>query len=126
MQTKTQCEPHANSTAKNEGLKCWNSGGSPLCLRIELGDGTQFILPYGYFESAKFVRESDKEILHLHFKAHQFAIRGDALGELCAAFQTLSVEFLKECPRRYQALAKSQAFIEKIEVSNETREPNTV
>lgn len=117
MQTKTQCEPHANSTTTNEDLKCWNSGSNPLCLRIELGDGTQFILPYGYFEGAKFVCDSDKEVLSIQFKAYQFRVTGNALRDLCVAFQTLSVESLKECPRRYQALAKSQPFIEKIEVS---------
>ena len=117
MQTKTQCEPHTNSTAKNEDLKCWNSGSNPLCLRIELSDGTLFILPYGYFEGAKFVCDSDKEILHLHFKAHQFKVTGTALGELVAALQTLSAEYLKECPHRYQALVRSQTFIEKIEIN---------
>lgn len=126
MQTKIQCEPHTSSTTKNDDLKCWSSGDSPLCLRIELGDGTQFILPYGYFEGAKFVRDSDKEVLHIQFKAYQFTVTGNALGELCVAFQTLSVESLKECPRRYQALAKSQPFIEKIQVSNGNKEANDV
>jgi hypothetical protein len=102
-------------------LKSWRFGENPLCLRIELGDGTQFILPYGYFERARFVRNADKEILHLRFKETEFTITGSGLEELCAALQTLSVEFMKEHPRRYQALAKFQAFIEKIDIKENWR-----
>lgn len=124
MQTETQFERRPSSATRSEDLKCWNAGSNPLCLLVELNDGTKFILPYGYFEEAKFVRESDKEILHIRFKAHQFTVTGNGLDEVLHALQTLSVELLKECPRRYQALAKSQTFIEKIEVSNETGETN--
>jgi hypothetical protein len=116
MQTKAQVETGSSSARRDENLKCWNAGSNPLCLRIELADGTQFMLPYGYFEGVRFVREAETEILRIQFKANQFTIRGNALGELFSAFQTLSVEWMKECPRRYQALAqKVQGFIEKIE-----------
>ena len=118
MQTKAQLENGSNSATRNENVKCWNAGSNPLCLRIALSNGTQFILPYGYFEGAKFVHESETETLHVQFKANQFTIKGKALGELFSAFQTLSVESLTECPPRYRDLAqKIQGFIEKIEVA---------
>lgn len=114
MQTKTQFETVSNPAASNENLKCWNIGSNPLCLRIELSDGTQFMLPYGYFEGAKFVREADAEILNLQFKEKEFAIRGKGLNELFLALQLLSVESMKECPRRYEPLARAGGFIEEI------------
>jgi len=73
------------------------------------------LLPYGYFEGAKFGREDDTDIIHLQFKANQFTVKGHSLNEMFTAFQTLSVDWIKECPRRYQALSKAQGFIEKIE-----------
>jgi hypothetical protein len=124
MQTKVQFENDSKSTTRNENLKCWNLGANPLCLRIELADGTEFMLPYGYFEGAKYVRGGDGEILHLHFKAHEFSVKGNALSELFAAFQTLSVEWIKECPRRYRPVAqKDKAFIETIEMIQPAGEP---
>jgi hypothetical protein len=117
METRVKSEIDSNRALQNENLKCWNAGSNPLCLRIELSDGTQFILPYGYFEGAKLRREPERESVILQFKAHEFTVRGVALAELFAAFQTLSVEWIKEYPRRYQALAsKAQGFIEGIEV----------
>lgn len=116
MQTKRQIGNSSGATTRSEDLKCWHIGENPLCLRIVLSDEMQFMLPYGYFESAKHVREEDGEILHLQFKSHRFTIKGNGLSDLIAAFQTLSVDWLKKCPHRYHALAgKSQGMIATIE-----------
>jgi len=116
MQTEVQIGSRSRPNARNEDLKCWQAGENPLCLRIVLSDETQFVLPYGYFESAKYLCEGNEETLHLQFKSHHFTIKGNLLSELLGAFQTLSVAWLKKCPRRYQALAeKRQGVIATIE-----------
>jgi hypothetical protein len=117
METRAKRETDSDSTKRNENLKCWNAGSNPLCLRIELSDGTQFILPYGYFEGAKFIREAETEILHLQFKTNEFVVKGSCLDEMFTAFQEFSVEWMKPCPRRFEPLSKENAFIQQIEIA---------
>ena len=114
MQTKDRPQMDTGTETRDENLSCWKTAASPQCLRIELSDGTQFLLPYGYFEDAKLTRDGDQEILELQFKAHRFIAKGRGLSELFVMLQTLSVEWLRACPPRYRALGK--AFIERIDL----------
>lgn len=122
MDTRTTLETGSNCTPRNEDLKCWNSTASPLCLRIELADGTQYLQPYGYFEGATFRPEADSQILTLQFKEIQFEVRGKGLEELLLAFQTMAVEWMRECPRRYHAVLKLGPMIKAIKpICDESR-----
>jgi hypothetical protein len=118
MQTKLQSENGANSQSGTENLNCWKEGPNPLCLRIELNDGTQFLMPYGYFESAKLVRENETDVLNLKFKSNCCLVKGSGLTQLLMSLQTFTVEWIKECPRRYGVLARSSVFIEQINIGS--------
>jgi hypothetical protein len=115
MQTKARHEMDARSETRDESLNCWKTGSNPQCLRIELSEGPQFLLPYGYFEAAKLTRGGEEERLELQFKSNRFVVKGRGLDELFVALQTLSVEWLRDCPQRYRALAKGQCGVERIE-----------
>lgn len=115
MQTKDRSEMDTRSETRNESVTCWKAGSNPQCLRIELSDGPHFLLPYGYFEAARLVRDGETERLDLQFKSNRFVVRGRELAELFLAFQNLSVEWLRDSPPRYRALAKGRCFVEKIE-----------
>jgi hypothetical protein len=78
------------------------------------------MLPYGYFEGARFSKEPDEEFIDLQFKSKTFRVKGCNLLELFLAFQKLSIEFLKEQPSRFRPLApKTEGFIEKIDIKEE-------
>jgi hypothetical protein len=116
MQTRTQHEARLAQSAK-QNLKCWAVGEDLLCLRIELSNGRQFMLPYGYFEGAFLSKESGVDVIDLQFKSQTFRLKGLDLQQLFFTFQRLTVEFLKEQPPRYRPLSRgNEGFIEKIEI----------
>lgn len=115
MQTKDRPEMDSRSETRNESVTCWKASSNPQCLRVELSEGTQFLLPYGYFEAAKLARDGEIERLEIQFKSNRFVVIGRRLAELFAALQTFSVEWLRDYPQRYRALTKGQCSIERIE-----------
>jgi hypothetical protein len=116
MQTKHQSENGASSQGGNENLNCWKEAPKPLCLRVELSDGTQLLMPYGYFEGAKLIRENETDLLDLYFKSNCCLVKGSGLTQLLMTFQTLAVEWIKECPPRYKALVRDSVYIEQIKI----------
>jgi hypothetical protein len=115
MDIRTELEENSISKDWNEDLKCWHLAVSPHCLRIKLLDGTEFLLPYGYFEGAVLRQGQESDLLKIQFKSFHFAIEGKDLNGLVNAFQQLSVEFLHAIPSRYKILAKS-GFVSEIKL----------
>ena len=65
-----------------------------------------------------FDRDEAGESLRIAFTTHEVRISGRHLRELGIALQKLAVEWVREVPPRYAALAeKGRAFIERIEVA---------
>jgi hypothetical protein len=119
MQTRTPSGARSEQPAKNQKLISWCIGEDLLCLRIELSDGSQFMLPYGYFEGAVFSKDSGFDLIDLQFKFQTFRLKGLNLQQLFFAFQNLAVEVLKEQSSRYRPLAPgNEGFIDKIEIKN--------
>jgi len=96
---------------------CWSKEPQIPSLRVELSGDILFVFPYIHFEFAKMESHKEQNILLLSFSSHEIRITGRNLKELGIAVQRLSVEWVRETPPRYAALAKQEsAFIEKIEV----------
>ena len=96
---------------------CWNEDPQAQALRIELNSGNFFVFPLSHFLSAEFTRVNDGDSLNLAFSTHEVRIRGRHLREIALAFQKLAVDWIKEIPERYAALANSNVvLIQSIEV----------
>jgi len=99
------------------GVLCWNEDPQAQALRIELNSGNFFVFPLSHFLSAEFTRANDGDSLNLAFSTHEVRIRGRHLREIALAFQKLAVDWIKEIPERYAALANSKVvLIQSIEV----------
>ena len=99
------------------GVLCWNEDPQAQALRIELNSGNFFVFPLSHFLSAEFTRVNDGDSLNLAFSTHEVRIRGRHLREIALAFQKLAVDWIKEIPERYAALANSNVvLIQSIEV----------
>ena len=99
------------------GVVCWNEDPQAQALRIELNSGNFFVFPLSHFLSAEFTRVNDGDSLNLAFSTHEVRIRGRHLREIALAFQKLAVDWIKEIPERYAALANSNVvLIQSIEV----------
>ena len=100
------------------GLACWNEDPQTQALRVELTNGSFFIFPVSHFVAAEFTSANDGDSLKLMFSTHRVRIEGRHLREVALALQKLSVEWIKEAPEKYAALADPHAaFIKSIEVS---------
>lgn len=67
---------------------------------------------------ASMEREEGRDVLTASFTTHDLRIVGRNLRELGGALQRLAVDWIKQAPARYAALASSEAvFIESIAVS---------
>lgn len=96
-------------------LACWRTATSPQCLRVEAGDEVHFF-PYGYFQHAKFTRQSGKDVIQIQFQDHIAVVTGKGLDPLCDALQRLAVECIKTCPEKYGTIARNEGVIENIEI----------
>lgn len=96
---------------------CWDRDANAQALRVEVSDGSTFVFPYAHLNFAKLESESGKEELRLMIGSHEVYVTGKRLRELVLAVQKLAVEWVKELPARYAAIAdRDSVFIEKIEV----------
>ncbi len=102
-----------NESAKN--LTCWRTATSPQCLRVETTNEVH-LFPYGYYQHAKFVRQSGKDILQIQFQDRIVLVEGKGLEPLCDALERLAVERIKLWPEKYEGLGKNEGAIEQIEV----------
>jgi hypothetical protein len=100
------------------GAVCWNEDPQAQALRIELNSGNLFVFPLSHFLSAEFTRIDGCDSLNLAFTTHEVRIRGRHLREVALALQKLAVEWIREIPQKYAALADTNAaFVQSIEVS---------
>jgi hypothetical protein len=74
------------------------------------------LFPYGYYQHAKFVRQSGKDVLQIQFQDRTVTVKGKGLEPLCDALERLAVERIKLRPEKYEGLGKNEGAIEEIEV----------
>ena len=75
----------------------WNRAGQPRCLRVELTDGTFFVLPYNHLVCVGFEPGTD-DTINVTIAHHEVKIRGKNLRELALAFQKFTVDWVKQWP----------------------------
>ena len=85
----------------------WNKDVQPRCLRVELADGTSFVLPYQHLVCVRFEPGTD-DTVNVIIARHEVKITGKNLRELALAFQKLAVDWVKELPARYVAAANGE------------------
>ena len=85
----------------------WNRAGQPRCLRVELADGTFFVLPYQHLVCVRFEPGTD-ETINITISGHEVKITGKNLRELALAFQKFTVDWVKELPGRFVAAANGE------------------
>ena len=74
------------------------------------------LFPYGYYQHAKFVRQSGKDVLQIKFQDRIVTVKGKGLEPLCDALERLAVERIRLRPEKYEGLGKSEGTIEEIDV----------
>ena len=75
----------------------WNRAAQPRCLRVELADGTFFVLPYQHLICVGFEPGTD-DTINVTIAQHEVKIRGKKLRELALAFQKFTVDWVKQWP----------------------------
>jgi hypothetical protein len=74
------------------------------------------LFPYGYFQHAKFIRQSGKDVVQIQFQDRIITVKGKGLEPLCGALERLAVERIKVRPEKYDGLGKNEGTIEEIDV----------
>jgi hypothetical protein len=117
-------KPHNKTDSTNESAKnltCWRTATSPQCLRVETTNEIH-LFPYGYYQHAKFVRQSGKDVLQIQFQDRIVMVKGKGLEPLCDALERLAVEKIRVRPEKYEGLGKSEGTIEGIEVKERSEQ----
>src|SRR5580693_12418 len=120
METKLRSESEAPAGSRTKDLTCWSTDSSAHCLRVEK-PGEIHLFPYGYFQHAKLVRNSDTEALRVRFQDCTVTITGKGLEPLCGALERLAVDRIRLLPPTQRTFSKSEGCIEGIEI-NESKE----
>jgi hypothetical protein len=107
------CEAPTNSRTKD--LTCWSTDSSAHWLRLEKS-GEIYLFPYGYFQHAKLVRNSDDESLHIRFQDCLITATGESLELLYRALQRLAVDRIRVLPQAQGTFPPSEGFIEASEI----------
>ena len=121
METQTKPSNDAATDARTKNLTCWRTATSPQCLRVETINEVH-LFPYGYFQHAKFIRQTGKEIVQIQFQDRIITVKGKGLEPLCDALERLAVERIKVCPEKYGAIARNEGVIEEIEIKQRGKE----
>ena len=111
-------KPHNKTDSTNESAKnltCWRTATSPQCLRVETTNEIH-LFPYGYYQHAKFVRQSGKDVLQIQFQDRIVLVKGKGLEPLCDALERLAVERIRLKPEKYGMIGKSDGIIEEIKI----------
>ena len=107
-----------SARSDDSSLAAWESNPQAQSLRVDLQNGTFFVLPYSQFAFAHFERKEGSETLRVSFTTHDVRVCGRNLRELGITLQKLAVEWIREVPVRYSALAeKGGTVIERIEIT---------
>ena len=75
------------------------------------------LFPYGYFQHAKFTRQSGKDAVQIQFQDRIVTIKGKGLEPLCDALERLAVERIRLRSEKYEVLGKNEGVIEEIEIN---------
>jgi hypothetical protein len=79
------------------------------------------LFPYGYFQHAKFIRQSGKDVVEIQFQDRIIVVKGKGLEPLCDALERLAVERIRVRPEKYEGLGKSGGTIEEIEIKEDDK-----
>ncbi|HEY3762716.1 MAG TPA: hypothetical protein VGN23_13300 [Verrucomicrobiae bacterium] len=74
------------------------------------------LFPYGYFQHAKFIRQTGKDVVEIQFQDRIVMVKGKGLGPLCDALERLAVERIRVRPEKYEGLGKNEGVVEGIEI----------
>ena len=121
METQTKPSNDAATDSRTKNLTCWRTATNPQCLRVETINEVH-LFPYGYFQHAKFIRQSGKDVVQIQFQDRIVMVKGKGLEPLCDALERLAVERIKTCPEKYGALARNEGVIEEIEIKQRGKE----
>jgi hypothetical protein len=88
----------------------WNRAVQPRCLRVELADGTFFVLPYQHLVCVRFEPGTD-DTISVTISGHEVKITGKNLRELALAFQKFTVDWVKNCQDATWRLPMARASI---------------
>jgi len=116
METQTNSSNDTATDARTKNLTCWRTATSPQCLRVETTSEIH-LFPYGYYQHAKLVRQSGKDVLQIQFQDRTVTVKGKGLEPLCDALERLAVERIKVRPEKYDSVAKNEGIINEIEIS---------
>ena len=115
METQTNSSNDTATDARTKNLTCWRTATNPQCLRVETVNEIH-LFPYGYFQHAKFIRQTGKEVVQIQFQDRFVTVKGKGLEPLCDALERLAVERIWLLPEKYEGLGKSEGVIEEIEI----------
>ena len=116
METRTNSSNDTATDARTKNLTCWRTATSPQCLRVETTNEI-LLFPYGYFQHAKFIRQSGKDVVQIQFQDRIIMVKGKGLEPLCDALERLAVERIRLRPEKYEGLGKSEGIIEDIKIN---------
>lgn len=115
MESKTRPSNDTATDAESKNLMCWRTATSPQCLRVETINEVH-LFPYGYFQHAKFIRQTGKDVVEIQFQDRIVMVKGKGLGPLCDALERLAVERIRVRPEKYEGLGKNEGVVEGIEI----------
>jgi len=84
MESKTHSENDTAADLRTKNLKCWHTATDPQCLRVETTNEVHWF-PHGYFQHAKFIRQSGKDVVQIQFQDRVAMVKGKGLEPLCDA-----------------------------------------
>ncbi|MGA2255286.1 MAG: hypothetical protein ABSG53_11540 [Thermoguttaceae bacterium] len=104
---RSQSDDAPSGELPKRNFLSWNRAGQPRCLRVELADGTFFVLPYQHLGCVRFEPGTD-DTVNVIIASHEVKITGKNLRDLALAFQKFTVDCVKELPKRFVAAANGQ------------------
>ena len=114
---QSSLDPASSRLPVGQAFDCWHRDRNRGCLRVEVGADDAFIFPYQQFLGAHHTRAAKLETLQISFSTHIVVLSGSDLGEIAAALQDLSVDWVKSLPQRYQSLTANEgARVTQIEI----------
>src|SRR5580693_5404796 len=109
METKLRSDSEAQTGSRTKDVSCWSTDSNAHCLRVEK-PGEIHLFPYGYFQHAKLITDSDDETLHIQFQERLIVVTGKNLEASCSAFQRLAVDCIRLLPKAHRPFPKSEGF----------------
>jgi hypothetical protein len=104
---RSQCKDAALDEPPKRNSLSWSKAVQPRCLRVELADGTFFVLPYQHLGCVRFEPGTD-DTVNITIASHEVKITGRNLRELALAFQKFTVDWVKGLPARYVMVANGE------------------